>query len=120
MRIVGRVAQLLLLSSAFLCAQEYRATVLGTVTDPGGAIVPGAKVVITNKETGVASRTQSNANGAYQVPYLQPGTYTLDITHPGFKTYQRGPIDLHVDDHAQIDVALEIGRSSEQVTVTAE
>jgi len=37
-------------------------------------------VVITNKETGVASRTQSNANGAYQVPYLQPGTYTVRLT----------------------------------------
>jgi hypothetical protein len=111
---------LLLLAVSSIYAQEYRATVLGTVTDPGGAVVPGAKIVIVNNGTGVASRTQSNANGAYQLPYLQPGSYTLDIVHPGFKTYQRGPIELHVDDHAQIDVALEIGRSSEQVTVTAE
>jgi hypothetical protein len=109
-----------MLGASFLCAQEYRATVLGTVTDPGGAVVPGAKVAVTNNGTGVASRTQTNNNGVYQVPYLQPGSYTLDVTHPGFKTYQRGPIELHVDDHAQIDVGLEIGRSSEQVTVTAE
>jgi hypothetical protein len=112
--------QLLLLLPALAVAQEYRATVLGTVTDPGGAVVPAARVVITNNGTDVASRTQTNAEGAYQLPYLQPGTYTLDVTHPGFKTYQRGPIELHVDDHAQIDIKLEIGRANEQVTVTAE
>lgn len=115
-----RFLLLFLISAVVVFGQEYRATVLGTVTDPAGAVVPGAKVVITNNDTQVASRTQSNANGAYQVPYLQPGTYTLDVTHPGFKTHQRGPIELHVDDHAQIDVKLEIGRSNEQVTVTAE
>ena len=120
MRIAGCFLWVWLLGAAWMFGQEYRATVLGSITDPAGAVVPGAQVVVTNKETGVTLRTQSNANGAYQVPYLQPGTYKLDVTHPGFKTYQRGPIELHVDDHTQIDVVLEVGRSSEQVTVTAE
>jgi hypothetical protein len=101
-------------------AQEYRATVLGTVTDPAGAAVPGAAIVITNNDSGVASRTQTNAEGAYQIPYLLPGNYILEVSHPGFKTHRRGPVELHVDDRARLDVALEIGRPTEQVTVTAE
>ena len=120
MRIAGTLARILVMSAAFLSAQEYRATVLGTVTDPAGAVVPGVAVVITNIETGVASRAQSNASGAYQVPYLQPGSYKVEVSHQGFKTYVREPVELHVDDHVQIDVPLEMGRSSDQITVTAE
>jgi hypothetical protein len=103
-----------------LGAQEYRATVLGSVTDPTGAAVPKASVVIANNESGVSWRTETNSEGAFQVPYLLPGVYTLEVAHPGFKTHRRGPIELRVDDRARIDVALEIGRTSEQVTVTAE
>src|SRR5574340_228226 len=101
-------------------AQEYRATVSGTITDPSGAAVPNASVVITNTESGVASRTRANTEGSYRVPYLVPGNYIVEVSHDGFKTHRRGPLELHVDDRARIDVALEIGRMAEQVTVTAE
>ena len=103
-----------------LFAQEYRATVLGTVTDPVGAAVAKASVVITNTQSGVASRTVTNSDGAYQVPYLVPGSYLVEIAQTGFKTHRRGPLELHIDDRARVDVTLEIGRLSEQVTVTAE
>lgn len=105
---------------AGLQAQEYRSTVLGAVTDQSGAAVPKAAIVIRNDETGVASRAVTNGDGAYQVPYLLPGTYTLEVTHPGFKTHRRGPIELRVDDRTRIDVTLEVGRTTEQVTVTAD
>ena len=95
-----------------LGAQEYRATVLGTVTDPTGATVAIATVLITNNDSGVSSRTQTNTEGAFQIPYLLPGVYTLEVAVAGFKTHRRGPIELRVDDRAKIDVALEIGRSS--------
>ncbi|HKE28351.1 MAG TPA: carboxypeptidase-like regulatory domain-containing protein [Bryobacteraceae bacterium] len=110
----------LLLFVAVLAAQEYRATVVGTVTDPSGAAVPGASVVVTASASGIVSRTLTNGEGAYQVPYLLPGVYSIEISRPGFKTHRRGPIELHVDDRAVLDVALEVGRSTEQVTVTAE
>src|SRR5215831_3022331 len=95
-----------LMKFAFLCAllasalwsQEYRATVMGTVTDPAGAAVPGAGVVVTNSESGVTSRTLTNHDGAFQVPYLMPGLYSVEVTHAGFKSHRRGPVELHVDD----------------------
>jgi hypothetical protein len=103
-----------------LLAQEYRATVVGSVTDPSGAAVPKASITITNTESGVSSKTETNQEGVYQVPYLLPGVYSLEAVAPGFKTHHRSPIELRVDDKARIDVALEVGRASEQVTVVAE
>ena len=103
-----------------VAAQEYRATVIGTVTDPAGAAVVKASVVITNNNSGVVSKTETNAEGFYQIPYLLPGVYTLEVSFPGFKTHRRGPIELRVDDRARLDVTLEIGQTTEQVTVTAE
>jgi hypothetical protein len=110
----------LLAISAVLTAQEYRATVIGTVSDATGAAIPRAAVTITNNDSGVVSRTETGAEGMYQIPYLLPGTYTLQVAHQGFKTHQRGPIELRVDDRTRLDVILDIGQTSEQVTITAE
>ncbi|MBI4875877.1 MAG: carboxypeptidase regulatory-like domain-containing protein [Acidobacteria bacterium] len=101
-------------------AQEYRATLLGVVTDPTGAAVRGARVTVTNVETAVRATTEANAEGNYLVPYLLPGTYRLRVEHPGFKTFERGPIELRVNDRTRVDVALEVGNISDNVTVTAE
>lgn len=117
---VWRIALSILVAAGVLVAQEYRATVLGAVTDPTGAAVPKAAVVITNNASGVSSKTETNNEGMYQLPYLLPGVYTLEVSMAGFKTHRRGPIELRVDDRVQIDVSLEIGRATEQVTVTAE
>ena len=113
-------AGMLLACGALMFAQEYRATVLGTVTDPSGAAVPNAAVVVTNNESGVASRTRTNNEGVYQVPYLLPGIYTLEVSHAGFKAHRRGPLEMHVDDRTRIDVMLEVGSTADQVTVVAE
>jgi hypothetical protein len=115
-----RVLSFAFLFAAASMAQEYRATMLGTVTDPVGAAVPSASVTVTNNETGVVSRARCNGEGGYQIPYLQPGVYTLEVAHPGFKTHRRGPIELRVNDRATIDARLEIGRAADQVTVTAD
>ena len=74
-----RTLLLAFLLAALLAAQEYRATLLGTVTDPAGAAVPMASVTVTNDDTGVSSRTMCNGEGGYQIPYLQPGLYTLRL-----------------------------------------
>ncbi len=114
------LVSLALLFAVLGSAQEYRATVLGTVSDPQGAAVPKASVVITNIDSGTVSRTAANEAGIYQIPFLLPGNYMLEVSHPGFKAHKRGPIELHVDDHTKLDVAMEVGRMNEQVTVTAE
>ena len=114
------VTLIALLFAAPGLAQEYRATVLGTVTDPHGATVPKASVVITNIDSGTVSKTVTNESGSYQISFLLPGNYMLEISHPGFKSHRRGPIELHVDDRAKLNAAMEVGRMNEQVTVTAE
>jgi hypothetical protein len=67
-------------------AQTIRGTITATVTDASGALVPGASVVVTNTATGVATSAVSNAQGAYTIPLLQPGTYDVAVDVQGFKT----------------------------------
>ena len=78
------VLLLLLLASALAVSQETRGTILGTVTDTSGASIPGASVTITNNATGVASPARTNAEGAYVIPFLIPGTYNVQVEHEGF------------------------------------
>ncbi|MBI4876443.1 MAG: TonB-dependent receptor [Acidobacteria bacterium] len=103
-----------------LAAQEYRATLLGVVTDPSGASIPAAGVTITNLDTGVGSKSQTNADGNYVVPFLIPGRYALRVEVAGFKTFERSPIELRTNDRTRADVTLEVGQLSDRVTVTAE
>lgn len=109
-----------LLAAAITSAQEYRASLLGIVTDSTGAAVAGASIKVTNMESGVAAGTTTNNDGSYLVPLLIPGRYSLATEHPGFKTFERSPILLRVNDRARVDVTLEIGQLTDKVTVMAE
>lgn len=111
---------ILLLAAVSGFAQEYRATLLGSVSDPTGAAVAGAAVTATHLETRVATATRTQNDGGYLIPFLPPGKYTLRVEQSGFKTLERGPIELRVNDRARVDVALEIGQISDRVTVVAE
>lgn len=104
---------------AVLAAQEFRATITGTVTDAQGAVVPNATIRITNTETNATVTTISNVSGVYTAPFLPPGTYNLTAGVQGFKTAVRNDIELRVGDRLQIDITLEVGTMSEQVTVSA-
>ena len=96
-----------------ISAQEYRGTIIGTVTDPNGAVVPGAKVTVKNTGTNIAATVITNESGAYSVPYLVPGTYSVTIVGDGFKTSTRENVDVKVDDRVSLDFKLEIGASAE-------
>lgn len=109
-RVIRLMPLALLLLVRLAWAQEYRATLLGVVTDPTGATVPAAQVTVTNTETGVRATTKSNTDGNYVIPFIVPGTYRLRVEHEGFKTYERSPIALRVNDRVRIEVALEIGQ----------
>jgi len=106
--------------SAWLGAQEYRATLLVTVSDPSGAAVPQASVAATNVETGVVIKSQTNAEGRCMIPYLLPGVYRVSVQHTGFKTTERGPVQLRVNDQTRLDLGLELGAVAERVTVEAD
>ncbi|MFN7998628.1 MAG: carboxypeptidase regulatory-like domain-containing protein [Bryobacteraceae bacterium] len=115
----------------FLCAallslsipvfgQRNTASVSGTTTDPTGAVVPGAQVTAIQTSTGTTSRTQSDANGFYQLLNLPPGSYSIRVEHSGFQAYVQDGIVLQVDQSATINVALKVGSQAESVTVTEE
>jgi len=111
---------LVLLFPVLISAQDTRGRITGRVTDSSGAVVPGVALRATNPETNVAVSATTNAQGAYDLPYLLPGVYTLAAEFAGFKKYERDGIAVRVNDQLTIDLALQPGSVSETLTVTAE
>lgn len=111
-------SMLLIPSGAF--AQEFRATISGTVTDVTGAVVPGASITVTETQSGTINRTTSDNTGQYVVPFLPPGNYSISVTKKGFETLTRAGITLQAQEHPIIDLALTVGSATQTVTVTAE
>lgn len=108
------------LASAFVClGQESRATLTGHVSDPNGAVIPGANVIVKNNQTSLETRVTTNEEGNYTVPFLQPGIYTVSVEAQGFKRAESANVELHTADRATMDITLEIGAVGEVVNVTA-
>ena len=95
------------------------ATITGRITDEAGAAFSGARVKVVGVDTGTSHEVTTNANGLYTVPNLPIGTYTLEVTAPGFQTYEQRGIVLRVNDHVEINVALKVGQLVQKVEVTA-
>src|SRR6266567_8273237 len=100
-------------------AQNYNATISGSVTDPSGAAIPGAKVTLTSVSSGAVSQTTTGADGFYSFPNLTPGTYNLSGSAPGFSEFVQNGIQLALDQKARQDVQLKVGTAVEKVEVTA-
>ena len=100
-------------------AQEARATLSGTITDPSGSSIVGAQVRITNLETGIVLSAQSNEVGQYRLLFINPGAYRVSVEMPGFRTLVRESIQLTLGQAATLDVSLLVGTQSETVTVAA-
>ena len=101
-------------------AQAVSATLLGTVTDATGAVVPSAAVKATEVNTGTSHNGSTSAAGTYSIPYLAPGNYTVEITANGFKKFIREGVLVSVDLSVRVDAALEVGGVTEAVKVTGE
>lgn len=101
---------LALLLPVGLFAQET-ATVVGTVTDSTGAIVPNVKVTITNVGTSVTRAVVTNSAGNYSAPELSIGQYSVRAEYEGFKTYERSGIVLNVNDTVRVDIPMQVGTS---------
>src|SRR5574340_795002 len=116
----GGVLFLLALSwPALLLAQSERGTITGTVTDPSGAAVPAAKVTVANQATNVASATVTNETGAYVVPNLSPGEYSVRVEREGFKASSITGLVLNAASSVRADVALEVGAAQQTIEVSA-
>ena len=100
-------------------AQATRALLNGTVTDPTGAVVPNAEVVVTETGTGAAYTVKTAADGLYSFPQLPPGAYGLKVTAAGFRDYAQKGIKLNLGDKFRLDVSLEVGTAQEVVEVNA-
>jgi outer membrane receptor protein involved in Fe transport len=106
-----------LTTATFAPAQSFRGTIVGTVKDGTGAVLPGVEITATNAGTAAERKVVSGETGEYSVPLLPPGTYTVSAALPGFKTNIRSGITLLVDQTARIDFTLGIGDVSEKVEV---
>ncbi|MCU0245632.1 MAG: carboxypeptidase regulatory-like domain-containing protein, partial [Bryobacter sp.] len=115
-----RLVFLLLVVLAVMGAQDFRATIAGQITDPLGAAIPGAKIRVIQKSTNESVETVSNADGYYTLTYLQPSTYDIEVTAPGFSRSVRADVALLVAQKLDLPFRLEIGEVASTVTVTAE
>lgn len=109
-----------LLSAVPAAAQVTTAQINGTVTDSSGAAVAGAKVTVTNPETGVTRTTETNSSGYYAASQLMPGKYELRIEKGGFSTVQQKGVELRVGQQSTLDFQLKPGEASVVVEVTGE
>jgi hypothetical protein len=101
-------------------AQSDRGTITGAITDPSGALIPGARVTIINVQTETRSETISTSTGAYTLPALPAGNYTLKVEREGFNTYEQTGIHVQVAVTNRVDVTLTVGQSTQSVSVSAE
>lgn len=94
-------------------------TLLGTVTDPSGGIVPETEVIIEEQTTGIMARTlTTDTQGNYEVPALKEATYELRVEAKGFETYVRRDIHLGGNEARRVDVTLRVGAAASEVTMS--
>jgi len=101
-------------------AQEYRGEITGRITDPSGAAIAGAVIAVQDMDTNLVVRSVSNQTGAYLVPFLEPGLYSVRVEHTGFKKLERNRIRVLTNQPVEVDLTLQIGATSESITVNAE
>ncbi len=110
------VLALLLLGVAFLTSAQ-EATIVGTVTDPSGSVVPNVTVTITNTKTGALRTMTTNDVGQYVAPGLANGTYDLKAESSGFKVEESKGVVLNVNDRVRVDFQMKMGTKAETVSV---
>jgi len=106
--------------AASAAAQLPTATILGTVRDSGGAVVPGATITVTNTDTGFSRTGVTGGDGTYRLPALPVGRYEVRVELQGFRTAVRSGLTMTVGQEALLNFTLDLGTISETVSVTGE
>ncbi len=109
---------LILGGALFTYGQQITATIVGTVTDQNGAVVPAATVKATNTATGFSRSMRADGVGAYHIEFLPIGSYTVVVDAPGFKKFVQQNLVLTVDAVQTLNVSLAVGAENQTVTVT--
>jgi hypothetical protein len=118
-RLASVLLTVLLLANAVVFAQTTRGSLSGVVSDGNGAAIPSATVTAKNIATGEDFHGTTDAQGVFTFTSLQPGKYTVTVEAAGFKRTEVTEVTIEVSQPAKVDVALEVGAVTEQVTVTA-
>src|SRR5262249_12665135 len=104
---------------AGIAQAQFRASIQGTALDSKGGVVAGAKVTLTNQETGATRETVTSAEGFYRIGELPPGKYTITVEASGFKQFTSKDVQVEAEQTRGLDVTWDVGAVTEQVTVTA-
>lgn len=106
------------LFAARLFAQIDNGTIIGTVQDASGAVVPSADITVTNNATGVVVHLKTNADGTYQALALNPGSYSVTVAAVGLAGQRMDKVEVHVQSRVQVDFVLRVGQVQQQIQVT--
>ncbi len=112
-----RILTAILLAGACVWAQVGTASIRGAITDPSGAVVPGAHVVVKNVQTGTSMNLTTDTDGRYVAPTLPIGSYEVQVQAQGFETGVRQNIVLAVGEQREVNISLTVGQMSQQVAV---
>ncbi|MBI4459814.1 MAG: TonB-dependent receptor [Acidobacteria bacterium] len=118
--LISSLALLVFLAGQVAAAQVTTGTILGTVRDASGAVIPGATVSVRNVDTGITRTVTTDAAGRYRAPQLGLGNYELAAESAGFQTSVRSGITLTVGREATVDFSMQVGAVAERITVTGE
>src|ERR1041385_4437425 len=103
----------------FDAAAQATAQITGTAKDQTGAVLPGVEIVVTQSQTGATRNTVTNEAGLFILPSLPLGTYQLEASLPGFRTYVQTGIVLQVANNLSINPVMEVGQTTENIEVQA-
>jgi hypothetical protein len=103
-----------------LNAQVLYGSIVGTVEDPSGAVVLGAKITLTSTETGVTREVQPDGQGRYSILSVLPGRYALTVNASGFRTITRSDVDVTINTVTRVNFQLEVGAVTEQMTISGQ
>ena len=109
----------LLMLATFALAQTPTGTIQGTVSDPQGAAVPGATITVVSNDTANKKTLTSDGSGRFQVPYLNPGTYTVTVEAKGFRVEKRENVVVQISQTLPLTFTLAVGAMTETVEVNA-
>ncbi len=118
---IAKLTSLLVLAgllSAYVCAQSGTTSLRGTITDPNGAVIPGATVTLSNPQTGYSRTIKSSAQGEYQFLDVPPATYTVAADAAGFAKYKQDYVTLLVNTPAQLDLSMQVAGTATTIEVT--
>src|SRR5262245_39894864 len=105
--------------SALAHAADPTGTVAGSVTDPSGGTIVGAKVTATSLTTNLARSTVTASDGGFVFPLMPVGTYSVSVEAPGFRRFEQRGVDVRADATASVSVLMQVGSVSDTVTVEA-